>query len=86
MPTQTQYPPTPKHPRQPTERELDRDLDDSFPASDPVSSQQPATAAPAPRTDGTGQDQGILPTPTGEQKAEAEKNRRHQAAEQGQRR
>jgi pyocin large subunit-like protein len=86
MPIQTHNPTTPKQPHQPTERELDRDLDDSFPASDPVSSQQPATAAPPPRTDGTGQNQGILPTPTGEQKAEAEKIRRHLAADQGQRR
>ncbi|AUN29776.1 hypothetical protein [Niveispirillum cyanobacteriorum] len=82
MPNQTQYPTTSKQPRQPTERELDRDLDNSFPASDPVASEQRVTAKPPPRTDGTGQDQGVLPTPTDEQKAQAQKNRRHLEADQ----
>lgn len=86
MPIQTHDPTIPKRPRPPTERELDRDLDNSFPASDPVSSEQPATAKPPPRTDGTGHDHGVLTTPTDEQKAQAEKNRRHVEADQEQRR
>lgn len=86
MPIQTHDPTTSKQRHQPAERELDRDLDNSFPASDPVSSEQPATAKPPPRTDGTGQDHGVLTTPTDEQKTQAEKNRRHLAADHQQRR
>ncbi|MBP7335732.1 hypothetical protein [Niveispirillum sp.] len=86
MPNHPQHSPVEKKPTQPTEFELDRDLDDTFPASDPVASEQRVTAKPPPRTDGMGTDKGILPTPTDEQKAQAEKNRRHLEADQEQRR
>ncbi|MFV3077833.1 hypothetical protein [Niveispirillum fermenti] len=45
--------PAPKSPSRPpddthktSERELDRDLEDTFPASDPIPAQQPVTARP----------------------------------------
>lgn len=82
MPNQPQTGSPPKKQTQPTEYELDRDLDDTFPASDPIASEQRVTAKPPPRTTGMGNDQGILPTPTDEQKAQAEKNRRHLNADQ----
>lgn len=82
MPNQTHPSPPSDKPVQPTEFELDRDLDDTFPASDPVASQQPASATPPPRTDGLGQDQGILPTPTGQQKAQAENEKKQREADQ----
>lgn len=92
MPNQPLPGSPPRKQTQPTESDLDRDLDDTFPASDPIASEQRVTAKPPPRTDGQGtdgqgtdgqgKDQGILPTPTDEQKAQAEKHRRHLNADQ----
>ncbi|MFV3130146.1 hypothetical protein [Niveispirillum sp. KHB5.9] len=67
MPQQSKQPPASKaSPPQPTEHELDRDLEDSFPASDPVASEQ-RVAAKSP----TRKDPGILTAPTDKQKSEA---------------
>lgn len=75
--------PPPVSPQQ-AERNLDSALDDSFPASDPVSSQQRVTASPPPRTTGE-EGRGVLPAPTDEQQAQAQKNKRQALPDQGQR-
>lgn len=67
------------------DRDLDRDLEDTFPASDPVASAQRVTAKPPSRDDRQGKDHGVLPTPTDEQKAQAEQNRRDLDTERGRR-
>lgn len=82
MPNPVKHSPSPEPARESapkTERDLDRDLDDTFPASDPVASEQRVTAKPPRRDDRTGKDHGVLPTPTDKQKALAEENRRETA-------
>lgn len=72
MPQQNKPPPATKdgQPRS-TEYELDRDLDDSFPASDPVASEQRVAAKSPSRND-----TGILTAPTDKQKSEAKRKDR----------
>lgn len=85
MPQQGKHPPPPNAnpPPQKAERDLDRDLDDTFPASDPVASEQRVTAKPPPREDARGKGHGVLPTPTDEQKAQARQNKRNPSSDGG---
>lgn len=85
MPQQSKHPPASKAdpPPRRTEHDLDSDLDDTFPASDPVAAQQRVTAKPPPPADKPGKDHGVLPAPTDEQKAQARRNKRNPTSDSG---